>query len=79
MNLRCMVITLVTLRLFFLLQLTSALAVDVIDTGASAIVLMKQVLQLAKQSGGCQQHRWIALGTDIVDEKRRISSALRCR
>ena len=79
MNLRCMVITLVTLRLFFLLQLTSALAVDVIDTGASAIVLMKQVLQLAKQSGGCQQHRWIALGIDIVDEKLCISIALRCR
>ena len=80
MNLRRMVITPVTLHLLFLLQFSSALTVDVIgSSGASAIVLTEQILQLVEQSGGCQQHRWTVRIVDIVHEILRINIALRCR
>lgn len=56
MHLRRMVITSVTLRLFFLLQLSSALAVNVFGgSGASAVILPEQVLQLVQQPSGGQQ------------------------
>ena len=80
MNLWCMVIPLVTLRLLFLLQLPSALAVDVTGTDScgSAIVLPEQIFQSVHQPGGGQQHRGAAVATDVVNQVLRINIAL-CR
>lgn len=76
-----MIITLVTLRLLFLLQFPSALAIDVISgsSGGSAVVLTEQVFQPVHEPSGGQQHRGIAIAVDVVNQILRIDIALRRR
>ena len=81
MNLWRMVIPLVTLRLLFLLQLSSALAVDMTgcDSCGSAIVLPEQIFQPVHQPGSRQQHRGVTIAADVINQILCINIALRRR
>ena len=81
MNLWRMVIPLVTLCLLFLLQLSSALAVDMTgsDSCGSAVVLPEQIFQPMHQPGSGQKYRGIAVAIDVVNQILCIDIALRRR
>ena len=81
MNLWRMVIPLVTLCLLFLLQLPSALAVDMTggNSCGSAVVLPEQIFQPMHQPGSGQKYRGIAVAAYVVNQILCIDIALRRR